>query len=300
MAADPTQDLGLFGPGSVTWRVHAEPILFLGGLRALFLQALHPRAIAGVTQNSGYKSDPWGRLVRTVDFVATTVFGTTAEAEAMGRRIRAVHARLTAVDPATGERFRIDDPELLRWVHVTEVESYADTARRAGVRLSAAEWDAYWDEQRRAAALVGLDPAPGPGTVAQVEAYYRAVRPALKRPPEAADTLFFLATPPPPWRAPRARPTGWRRGALELLGLAPFRLAMLGVAGTALALLPPWARRLYGGLGLPVTDLSATMAARGLRLALNALPHRLYEGPIYQAAMARAAAAGSPAAAGSG
>lgn len=291
MAADPSDDLGLFGPDSVTWRVHAEPILFLGGLRALFLQALHPRAIAGVTQNSGYKSDPWGRLARTVDFVATVVFGTTAEAEAMGRRIRAVHARLSAVDPATGERFRIDEPELLRWVHVTEVDSYADTARRAGVRLSAAEWDAYWDEQRRAAALVGLDPASVPGTTAQVAAYYREIRPALRMTREAADTLFFLATPPPPWlREGRGR-RQWRRRALDLLGRPPFRLATLGLASTALALLPPWARRLYGGLGLPVTDLSATVVARGLRLALNTLPHRVYEGPIYRAAMARAAAA---------
>src|SRR5690606_4461774 len=104
---------------------------------------------------------------------------------------------------------------------------------------------------------------------------------------EAADTLFFLAAPPPPWLG-KAR----RRRALDLLGRPPFRLATLGLASTALALLPPWARRLYGGLGLPVTDLSATVVARGLRLALNTLPHRVYEGPIYRAAMARAAAAG--------
>jgi len=127
-----------------------------------------------------------------------------------------------------------------------------------------------------------------PGTTAQVAAYYREIRPALRMTREAADTLFFLAAPPPPWLG-KAR----RRGALDLLGRLPFRLATLGVASTALALLPPWARRLYGGLGLPVTDLSATVAARGLRLALNAVPHRVYEGPIYRAAMARAAAADS-------
>lgn len=109
-------DLGLFGPGSVTWRIHADPILLVAGLRALYLQALHPRAMAGISQNSSYKSDPWGRLIRTANDVATVVYGTTAEAEAAGRRLAALHARMKARDPFTGEEFRADDPELLRWV----------------------------------------------------------------------------------------------------------------------------------------------------------------------------------------
>src|SRR4051794_15712311 len=112
-------DLGLFGPDSVTWKIHTEPVLGVAGLRALFLQALHPRALAGVQQNSGYRGDPWGRLARTVEYVGTVVYGTTAQAEAMGRRVRAVHARLRATDPDTGEEFRLDEPELLCWVHVT-------------------------------------------------------------------------------------------------------------------------------------------------------------------------------------
>ncbi|MPZ27181.1 MAG: DUF2236 domain-containing protein [Micromonosporaceae bacterium] len=292
MAADPeppaSRDLGLFGPGSATWRVHSEPILALAGLRALFLQSLHPRALAGVVQNSSFRTDPWGRLVRTINFVATAVYGTTAQAEAAGRRVRAVHAGLIATDPATGERFRIDDPELLRWVHVTEVDSYADTARRAGIRLDPAGWDGYWREQRRTAALVGLDPASVPGSTAEAADYYRTMRPQLAMTRDAADALLFLATPPPPWRPG----TGWRRTALDRLGRPSFRVAYLGVAATAFGLLPAWARRLYGAPGLPTTDLTATVSARGLRLALNALPHRVYEGPLYRSAMARAAAAG--------
>ena len=281
------RDLGLFGPGSVTWRVHAEPILMVAGLRALFLQSLHPRALAGVVQNSSYRSDPWGRLVRTVNFVATAIYGTTAQAEAAGRRVRAVHAALTATDPATGQRFRVDEPELLRWVHVTEVDSYAETARRAGVRLRRQEWDGYWREQRRTAALVGLDPATVPGSTAEAAAYYRAVRPQLAMSREAAGTLLFLATPPPPWQPG----SGWRRMVLDRLGGPSFRLAHLGVATTAFGLLPGWARRMYGAPGLPTTDLTATVSARALRLALGTLPHRVYEGPIYRSAMARAAAA---------
>lgn len=276
-------DVGLFGPGSVTWRVHGEPILMLGGLRALFLQALHPRAIAGVAQNSSYRVDPWRRFMHTVEYVATTIYGTTAQAHAAGRRVRARHARMTAVDPDTGDRFRLDEPELLMWVHVAEVDSYADTARRAGLRLDRVQWDRYWDEQRRCAALVGLDPADVPGSTAEATDYFHRVRPRLRMTRDAAETLAFLVAPPPPWR-----PTGWRGSLLGRLGGAPFRLAALGVATTAFALLPSWARRLYGGLGVPTTDLAASLSARSLRLAMAAVPHRVLEGPIYRDAMARA------------
>src|SRR5919107_1774630 len=44
------EDVGLFGPTSVTWRLHAEPVMGIAGLRALLLQALHPVAAAGVAR----------------------------------------------------------------------------------------------------------------------------------------------------------------------------------------------------------------------------------------------------------
>lgn len=278
---DPDDDLGLFGPGSVTWKVHDEPILLVAGLRSLYLQSLHPRAMAGVAQNSNYKADPWGRLVRTSTYVATTIYGTTAQAEAAGRRLSALHARMRARDPVTGEQFRIDDPDLLRWVHVTEVESFASTARRAGLALSVAEIDAYYAEQRRAAALVGLDPGTVPATAGEVADYYREIRPDLRMTKEAAETAFFLTAPPVPWRMSLP--------IRLILNLGPARFAYFGIAGTAFGLLPPWARRMYGALGLPTTDLSAQLSVRALRLALNAIPRRFVEGPIYQAAKARAA-----------
>lgn len=288
---DPGDDLGLFGPGSVTWKVHAEPILFLAGLRSLYLQALHPRAVAGVAQNSSYRTDPWGRLARTSAYVATTIYGTTAQARAAGERVRRWHARMRAVDPRTGEQFRIDAPELLRWVHVAEVESFVTTARRAGLRLTDAEVDAYYTEQRRVAELIGLDPATVPGTAAEVDDYYRAVRPTLRMTREAAEVALFLTVPP----TPRQLGRGWRLA----LGFGPPRAAYLGFAATAFGLLPPWARRLYGAAGLPTTDLSAGLTARALRLGINAVPRRLIEGPVYRAAMERAARwRGHPSAAG--
>jgi uncharacterized protein (DUF2236 family) len=269
-------DIGLFGPGSVTWRVHAEPILMLAALRALYLQALHPRAIAGVVQNSDYKADPWGRLLRTIEFADTVIYGTTDQARAAGRRVRAVHSRLTATDPRTGEAFRIDDPELLSWVHVSVVESFVDTARRSGLRLEPHDVDRYYDEQRKSAELVGLDPRRVPGSAAEVEEFYRAIRPKLGMTRDSAETLAFLTVPPLPWK----------------LGFTPVRLAYGGVAATAFGLLPPWARRLYGLPGLPTTDVSATLSVRTLRLGLKALPRSVFEGRLYKAAMRRAEPAG--------
>ena len=268
-------DLGLFGPGSVSWRLHAEPILLLAGLRALYLQALHPRAVAGVVQNSAYQKDPWGRLERTGTYVATTVYGTAEQAREAGRRVRAIHARLRAVDRRTGETFRLDEPDLLRWVHVTEVESFLTVAVRAGVAVSPAEAYRYYSEQRAAAELVGLDPSTVPGTAADVARYYRAIRPELTLTTEGIEAARFLTNPPMPRR----------------LRTGPLRLVYLSGATLAVALLPPWARRLYGLPGLPTTDMSAAVSVRALRTAASLLPRRLSQGPIFRAAIERAEAA---------
>ena len=282
---DSERDAGLFGPDSVTWKLHREPILLLGGLRSLYLQALHPRAVAGVAQNSGYKADPWGRLNRTSDYVGTVVYGSTAQVEAASRRLRRMHSRMSAVDPSTGERFRIDEPDLLRWVHVAEVESFLTTARRAGLKLTDDEVDRYYTEQVRAAELVGLDPSTVPATAAEVAAYYEQMRPELRMTKDSAETALFLTVPPVP--------ESWANRGLRLgLSLGPTRWAYFGIAGTAIALLPPWARKMYGGLGLPTTDISADLSVRGMRFLLRgviaAAPERYRVAPMRQDALDRA------------
>ncbi|GAA3289805.1 DUF2236 domain-containing protein [Dactylosporangium vinaceum] len=264
-------DCGLFGPDSVTWRVHREPMVTVGGLRSLYLQALHPRAVAGVEQNSRYRQDPWGRLARTSTFVTTVIYGTTEEAEKAGLRVRRLHARMTAVDRRTGERFRIDDPELLRWVHVTEVESYLTAVQRGGLRLRPEEADEYYREQTRAAALVGLDPATVPDSVAAVDAYYERMRPQLELTVDSAATGIFLTMPPLPYG----------------LGLTPVRGAAFSVSALAIGLLPPWARRLYGLPGLPTTDLVTSVNARVFGRLLRKVPIEWIESPARKRAFER-------------
>ena len=90
-ADDPARDdEGLFGPGSVTWRIMSSRIMWVAALRALYLQALHPRVIRGTLQNAPgitQAVDGWARLRRTRKFIETRTFGTRAEAERAGRRV---------------------------------------------------------------------------------------------------------------------------------------------------------------------------------------------------------------------
>nr|WP_267243493.1 oxygenase MpaB family protein [Streptomyces sp. PR69] len=209
--------------------MHGDPMMWIAGVRALYLQALHPRAVRAVLQNSDFRRDAWGRLLRTADFVGTITYGPAGAAERAGARVRRLHAALTAVDPATGERYRIDEPELLLWVHCAEVDSYLTVLRRSGFPLTDAQADRYIAEQRTAARLIGLDPAAVPATAAQLADYFRAVLPHLAAGPEAQEVDAFLRRPPVPPPLLPARALLWRR-----------------VASLAYDALPPYAHRLYG------------------------------------------------------
>ena len=81
-------------PDDVIWAVNRDAAMYAGGIRALLLQALHPSAMAGVAGHSGYRSDPWGRLQRTGEFIAMTTYGPIPAAEELIGRVRAVHERV--------------------------------------------------------------------------------------------------------------------------------------------------------------------------------------------------------------
>jgi uncharacterized protein (DUF2236 family) len=250
-------DPGLFGPDSVSWQVHAQTAMWLAGIRSLYLQALHPRTVAGVVQNSEFRTDPLGRLVRTANFVGATTYCTRAEIEERAARVRQVHRGLRAVDPETGERFRIDEPDLLLWVHCAEVSSFLSVVRRAGFPLTAAHADRYLDEQRLSASLVGLDRAEVPGSVADMSAYLSRMRPSLRRTAEADEIYRFLHRPP-------------IQGALAL-GVRVYEPV---VGHLAYSLLPDWAVALYGRRAYPgpVTTVALRGVSVGVRTFLRNVP----------------------------
>ncbi|WP_328891506.1 oxygenase MpaB family protein [Streptomyces sp. NBC_00316] len=249
-------DPGLFGPESVTWQLHGDPMMWVGGVRALYLQALHPRAVRGVMQNSDFRKDAWGRLMRTAGFVGTVTYGTTEAAEKAGARVRRIHRLLKATDPATGETYGIDEPELLLWVHCAEVDSYLQVQIRSGQPLTAAQADRYIDEHRTGARLVGLDPDSVPANTAQLAAYFARVRPELAAGAEALDVDAFLRRPPVPALLVPARELLWRR-----------------VAALAYQSLPPYAHELYGRAAPPPRTVDRRLRATGT--ALRCIPSRL-------------------------
>lgn len=252
-------DTGLFGPESVSWRVHTDPTMWVAAFHALAIQSLHPPTMWGTYQHSALFDRPQAlaRLLRTGDFVAVRTFGSTAEVERAGRRVRAIHARLRGHDPETGAEFRIDDPANLMWVHCGEVLAYLEVTRRAGVPLTDAAADTYVDEQRRAAAVVGLDPQTVPGSVAALHAYFARMQPELRLTTEARDGMRMWANVPAPGR------------------LSALRVVYPGLTVLAFALLPGWARRIYGlPAGGPLTDAAATAALRAVRAGMLAAPER--------------------------
>jgi uncharacterized protein (DUF2236 family) len=261
MAVD--EDYGLFGPDSVTWRVMGEPVLIVGGLRALLLQALHPQSMWGTAQNSELMdpSAAWARLERTVQFVRVRTYGSLEEVDRVGRRVRKLHSKMSGLNLRTGEVFPVDAPENLLWVHLGEVDSYLDVARRAGVRLTAEDADRFVDEQRLAAEVVGLNPALVPGSVAEMRAYYDEMRKKVWACKEARDGLKRLFYP----NVPRQ--------------LLPLRLAAPGIATLAVATLPRWARRMYGLPGLPTADLAATLTLKGLYQSTRLIPAQFRYSP---------------------
>jgi len=251
-------DHGLFGPDSVTWRIMKEPVIWVAGFRALYLQALHPRVMRGTWQNTSFAKpgEAWGRFVRTAEFVGVRTYGTMAQVDRAARRVRKLHASLTGTD-ADGTEFRLNEPELLLWVHCGEVASYVDIARRSGVGVCAADLDAFVDEQRRSAAVVGLDPAAVPASVAGLDAYFEEIRPGLYACPEAKQALMKSYHPDVP---------------AEFRAL---RLMVPPLNTLAFASLPRWARRMYGMPGSPLTDVGATVALRMAHQSATRVPRQL-------------------------
>jgi uncharacterized protein (DUF2236 family) len=219
-------DFGLFGPGSMAWRLHKEPALLVGGLRALMVQALHPLAIAAVEDHSDYKADVWGRYARTSNYVVTTIFGTTRQAEALGSRVREVHRPIHGVDRVTGRPYAADNPVLLLWIHATLVDSFLAAYRRFVAALSAAEGDRYVAEMVRQAALVGLREDEVPATEAGNRAFIESRRPDLQVTRSALEAVDTVLHPP----LPRARrPFWWVAGQAAISLMPDDAVEMLGI-----------------------------------------------------------------------
>ncbi|GAB7190338.1 hypothetical protein NUM3379_10440 [Kineococcus sp. NUM-3379] len=236
-------DPGFFGPGSVSWRLHADPLTGLAGLVAVLLQDLHPVAAAAAAEEG---VGTWHRLERDARVLGTTTYGSRMAALTCAARLRAEAGMVAGYDPGSDRVFRGDDPDLLAWRHCAAVTSRLLVARAAGVELSEADTDTYVGEQLTAALLLGLEPDEVPATAAELHGCLDAGRALLQGPPGGREHVLALAGDPGTGRRGPALPP-W----------AP-------VAGLAVAVLPGWARELYG-----VPEPGGVAGLRGATLAVG-------------------------------
>jgi uncharacterized protein (DUF2236 family) len=226
-----------FAPDSPVRLVHGDASMFVGGLRALLLQSLHPLAMAGVAQHSDFRHDPWGRLQRTADFLAATTFGPSAVAEQAVAIVHRVHERVVGT-AADGRPYAANDPHLLRWVHIAEIDSFLTAYQRYGSRpLTPVEADWYVHDVALVARKLGVNHPPT--SVRELRGELRDFRDELQSTREARDAARYLLVEPP----------------LPMAARGPY----LMLAGAAVALLPAWAR---WPLRLPYLPVSETLVVR--------------------------------------
>ncbi|WP_099042543.1 oxygenase MpaB family protein [Mycobacterium neglectum] len=234
-------------------RVHADASMFVGGLRALLLQSLHPLAMAGVAEHSDYRGDPWGRLQRTSTFLAVTTFGPAADAQRAVDRVRGIHRRVSGVAP-DGRPYSAGDPHLLEWVHIAEVDSFLLAHQLYGAQpFDQSGRDGYVADTARVASALGVvDP---PRTECELAERIDAFRPELSSTQAAREAARYLLLTPP----------------LPVVARAPYGL----LAATSVAMLPAWARmplRLpyFPPVEATVIRLSGRVVVGGIRWALTA------------------------------
>lgn len=216
-------DNARFARDSVTWRVHGDVItMSVGGVTALLLQMLHPRVLAGVWDHSSFRGDMLGRLRRTARFIAQTSFADRAIAEAAIARVREVHAHVRGVLP-DGTAYSAEDPDLLAWVHVTEMWSFLAAWQRYGTPLDRAAQDRYFAEVALIGEALGADPVPRSRD--EAEALIAATRGALTADSRTHDVARLVLEQ----RAPS-------------LAVAPVQAMILAAA---VDLLPDWARAMH-------------------------------------------------------
>lgn len=194
-----SSDAGLFGPGSVTWRIHRENAIMLGGGRALILQVAHPLVGAGVAQHSRYVTDRWGRLTHTLAAMRQLIYGDTTTAQRSADRIRRAHARVqgvVAAGSAAGSAYDATDPELTLWVWATLVDTALLTYQRFVRPLPRDVAERYFHEQKRWAIACGMPAGYCPETLVDFADYIGDTIRRTLEPTDAAHQVAQIALNP--------------------------------------------------------------------------------------------------------
>ena len=221
-----------FSEQDAIWRIHADASMFIGAIRALLLQSLHPVALQAVVDHAGFRRDFWGRFQRTSRYLALTTYGTIPDAERAIAAVRAIHRRVTGIMP-DGNPYAADDPHLLMWVHIAQVDSFLKAFQVFGAeKLTSADADEYVRQSGSVAARLGVvDP---PNTVAELTSIMAGYLSEVSGSGAAREASDLLRVHPPF--------TGLTRAGYHVL------------AAGAVSILPPWARMELRLPALPITE----------------------------------------------
>lgn len=269
---DPT--IGLYGPGSMMWRLgRCHFATSLGSGRALLLQLAHPWVTQGVEHHSRTRTDPIGRARRTFTNVLSMTFGSLDQALAAAARVHGVHAHIkgaletSAGAYAHGAQYAANEAHALMWVHATLWDTTVRMHELIVEPLSASEKDRFYEETKLFAYLFGIPdhvlPADWAAFVAYNERMWESDQ--LFVTPAAVELTHFLFKPLAPGLGPLMR-------TLKL---------------ATVATLPP---RLRAAFGLPCDAATTHRFSRVVRRVARlhrSLPDRLRFSPTYFEALAR-------------
>lgn len=246
----------LFAPDSVAWAVNGDVVtMMIGGVAGLLLQMLHPAVLAGVWDHSDFRADMHGRLRRTAKFIAITTYDHADAGRAAIDKVNRIHAKLGGTLP-DGASYRVSDPHLLAWVHVTEVTSFLDAwIRYADPSMPLSRQDAYFAEMAQIADALGADPVPR--SRAEADALIQSFRPELRADARTHEVAAMVMR--------------------QTVGMPAVDAAAGMIMQAGLDLLPAWARAMHAqpaGLPRPLMHAGVRRTARFIRWAFEGSPNR--------------------------
>ncbi|WP_375540318.1 oxygenase MpaB family protein [Nocardia sp. XZ_19_385] len=262
MAEAPRLDDGYFGPDSISWKIYNNFLVAgMGALSGLFISVLDPDGGYGVGQHTVYHSDTLGRVRRSVQFFGGAVFGDTAGAEKVGRDLFRKHSHVNGVVPATGESYRANHVETLKFTYVVGWPHLWRAYKAFGDPNATAEDERqFYAEQHIVAELLGIPSGELPRTPEEVDAWVQNAEQnimAFTRP--AQELTDFLTKPP--WTPV------WPLGVLNI----PLRVLIWA----SVPLLTPHVRAMCGLENKPIrTAVSTALVRRAAKLVSNPIVDR--------------------------
>ncbi len=169
---------GLFGPGSMHWKIYRSPSMIFGAYSALLLQIAHPAVADGVAQFSQFSKDYLGRAERTFTSMIKIYFGDQKIALQSGRKLHHIHnlirgkIQVNKNGTVIEEDYCANDPKHLCWVQATLVATSIQVYEMVVRELSGQEKERFFQESKITAKVMGIPSDEYPQDYAAFQRYY--------------------------------------------------------------------------------------------------------------------------------